>query len=112
MLSEQLVGFFEARGVKVTKTMETKQFHTKLNLVIRKLSGVVGLTVTKMDYQKIAGKKQVKNKRKRDEVEFGGLSEEDPEEVSRPGMDPRHGEDEFEGRAGDCGTGHRRRCCR
>ncbi|CAE7314879.1 unnamed protein product [Symbiodinium natans] len=90
LLPEKLIGFFEARGVKVTKTMETKQFHTRLGFVIRKLSGVVGLTVTRMDYQKIAGKKHVKNKRKRDEFEFGGFSEEEPGEKqtwSIPGLE-------------------------
>ena len=90
LLSEKLVGFFEARGVKVTKTMETKRFHTKLDFVIRKPSGVVALTVTKMDYQKIAGKKHVKNKRKREEFEFSGFSEEEPEDKqtwSIPGLE-------------------------
>ena len=58
------------------ETVTRKQLHTNLEFVIRKLSGVVGVVVTRTDYQKIVGKKHVKNKRKRSKMEFGMLLDE------------------------------------
>lgn len=67
------------------KEMKTKRFRTHLEFVIRKLSGVVGVMVTRMDFQHIVGKKHVKKKRKRNQMDIFGLSDEEHEERNRRG---------------------------
>ena len=53
-----------------------KRLRTKLQFVMRKLSGVVGVIVTRIDYQKLVGKKHVKKNRTRSELEFSGFFDE------------------------------------
>ena len=76
----------QSKNKTKTKTVKKKRLHTNLAFVIRKLSGVVALLVTKTDYQKLVGKKHVKNKRKHSEMEFsfGMFDVSDPEEDDQP----------------------------
>ena len=88
---------------KLTKTMETRRFHTNIGFVVRKLSGVVGITITRTHYQKIVGKEHVKKKRKHTEIldplSFSdGEPEEEPVWVV-PGLDSMQSRAELAGTA-------------
>lgn len=74
---ERLMEMFRFGKEQSFKEMVTrKRLRTNLQFMIRKLSGVVGVLVTRIDYQKLVGKKHVNKERKLSDLEFGGFFDE------------------------------------